>query len=156
MPTYTYTPLATITLTSAVPSVTFGSIPGTYADLILICSLSTGSSNARARLNNDSGASYTRQQLLVSGNSPSGIAATNDSSILVCRGNGGTSKINFMDYSSTNKHKTVLRRTDLGNAIADIASITWPNTSAVNNILIFGDGGNLEAGSTISLYGVIA
>ena len=55
----TYTPIASITVGTAVPSVTFSSIPQTYTDLILIYNGSSGIVNLPVRFNGDSGNNYS-------------------------------------------------------------------------------------------------
>ncbi len=62
-----------------------------------------------------------------------------------------------MDYSATDKHKTVLTR--YGSAATDIQATAsrWESTAAVNSVTIFDVlGQTYQVGSTFSLYGVIA
>jgi hypothetical protein len=63
-----------------------------------------------------------------------------------------------MDYSATNKHKTVLVRADNANSITMAHAARWANTSAITSIVLtsFEGAGNFAIGSTFSLYGVIA
>jgi hypothetical protein len=65
--------------------------------------------------------------------------------------------INIMDYSATDKHKTVLSN----RAVADASGYTvgmqagrWANTAAITTIYIADQSGyNFDAGSTFSLWG---
>ena len=56
----TYEPIATTTLTSAVSSVSFGSIPQTYTDLILVNYFATTTVNedAYVQFNSDTASNY--------------------------------------------------------------------------------------------------
>ena len=62
MPTPTYTPLANVTLGAAASSVTVGSIPATYRDVICVV-VAEGSTTlqGRIRLNSDTGSAYSYQ-----------------------------------------------------------------------------------------------
>ena len=61
MATPTYIALATTTLSSAVGSVTFSSIPAGYRDLVLVAEgLTSGAtSNVRMQFNSDTGNNYS-------------------------------------------------------------------------------------------------
>ena len=65
----------------------------------------------------------------------------------------------IMDYSATDKHKTVLVRGNydqpsVGRFVEAQAS-RWANTAAINSIAVSSTS-NLGVGSRIDLYGVIA
>jgi hypothetical protein len=65
--------------------------------------------------------------------------------------------INVMDYSATDKHKTILARDAGGNAAqAGAIASRWANSAAVTSATVVNTGGNFNSGSTFSLYGVIA
>ena len=168
MPQPTYTPLATVTLGSSASSVTFSSIPATYRDLILITNevhaTSSNQGSTLIRFNGDTGANYT--MVYMAGNfnngaqSGTGGAAT---SLWTGRFNnvvGNSGIAHIMDYSATDKHKTVISR---GNAAQDIGlpviafANRWANTAAITSIVCFPEiATNYGTGSTFSLYGVIA
>jgi hypothetical protein len=60
MPTPTYTPLANVTLGATAATVTFGSIPATMRDLVVIVNGTTSSNVFTGlRFNSDSGSNYT-------------------------------------------------------------------------------------------------
>jgi hypothetical protein len=63
---------------------------------------------------------------------------------------------NIMDYSATDKHKTILTR---GNGTSDAViafANRWANTAAVTSVAASTLTGTFNSGTTISLYGVIA
>jgi len=164
MPTPTYTPLATVTLASSASSVTFSSIPATYRDLILTVA-GTNSANAFITLqfNGDTGSNYSMVFMQGSG---SGATSTSSSGveIITSQNNVGTALktglIQIMDYSATDKHKTVLARTDgenSGTRLTAALAARWANTAAITSIRVYdGNGSNYLTGSTFNLYGVIA
>ena len=161
-----YIALATTTLGSAASSVTFSSIPTSVSgvalrDLVLViaANYTSGDGNVQLRLNGDTGANYTNIYML-GGGSGSGVSGAvtqpwiYGGGMNTSQGNGQIFQL--MDFSATNKHKTVLNRTsEVGGAVYAWAG-RWASTSAVNTIRIVGqDGGRSFAiGSTFSLYGI--
>jgi len=154
MPTPTYTPLATVTLGSSASSVTFSSIPATYRDLILVITGTVATStNLSISLNGDTGSNYT--SVFASGNGSTSSSGTGtESSMDLARLETAqrTNKIEFMDYSATDKHTTALiRRATL------MAAHRWANTSAVTSIVIAPIvATTFDSGTTFNLWGVIA
>lgn len=163
------TALASITLQAASASVSFSGIPQNYRDLILIEnprheSSATGQSTL-IQFNGDSGANYTMVYMAGNISNSTGQSGTGGSatSLWTSRfnnndGNNGIAYI--IDYSATNKHKTVISKGHL-NLSAGLAVISfanrWANTAAINSMTLFPEtGGNYAAGSTFDLYGRIS
>jgi hypothetical protein len=157
MPTPTYTALATVTLGSSAASVTFSSIPATYRDLILvIVGTASGDNNPRLRLNGDTGnASWVG----VWGNGSSATTASNTDALLFGALSTGQSNtiLQIMDYSATDKHKTILSRANQPAGSVWAFAGRWASTSAVTSAEAMAQSGfTYGAGTTFSLYGVIA
>jgi hypothetical protein len=117
VPTPTYVPLATQTLTAQISTVTFSSIPATYRDLILFTTAAqAGINGAFCRFNTD----YRQQTTLMSdAGGPGSTTVTRQSGIyllnLTMQTNSDQVTRNFtqiMDYSATDKHKTHLTEAD--------------------------------------------
>ena len=166
MPTPTYTALANITLGSAASTVTFSSIPATYRDLVLITNAATTSaSNNGMRLNADTGSNYSRV-FMATGATPQSGSQSGVSSIQIdSAAFSGTivgeqvAIIQIMDYSATDKHKTVLIRSNRNgaNTGADGIAGRYASTSAITSINLFsitGGGISWAAGSRFDLYGI--
>jgi hypothetical protein len=168
MPTPTYTPLATVTLASAVSTVSFSSIPATYRDLILITNIRTTKSATSdavfVRANSDSGSNYTRVGMFGNGSTTGSFTGTESGYYLAVTGNTATSGVfdmnilQIMDYSAADKHKTALLRESENQITTVLAEAQrWANTNAITTLTVVPQTGpNLAAGSTLSLYGVIA
>jgi hypothetical protein len=161
MPTPTYTSLATLTLGSNTGTVTFGSIPATYSDLILVVA-GTGSDiiNVGVRLNADTGSNYSF--LSADGNGSTGSSTQSAATALPEMGRMSSSQSNvifqLMDYSATNKHTTILGR---GNSTDDrirMSATRWANTAAVTSITVFSFAvpRTFTSGTVFSLYGIVA
>jgi hypothetical protein len=164
MPTPTYTPLATVTLGTAVSSVTFSSIPATYRDLIIAFDgLATANQSFGFRFNGDTGNNYSTVVMRSQGNTPEASSFTDSSiSFNISTTTSGTrcmSIAQIMDYSATDKQKAVLVRGNYDQPsvgrFVEAQANRWANTSAVNSIVV-SSGSNLGVGSRIDLYGVIA
>jgi hypothetical protein len=164
MPTPTYTPMATVTLSSSASSVTFSSIPATYRDLILVYAASYSTSGdivTLMRFNSDSGSNYSSVRMYGNGSTttsdtnPAGTSAI-DAGFL--NQNISSTIQQIMDYSATDKHKTVLSRHTLtGTGFVLAQAARWANTSALTGISLEPQSGrSFASGSTFSLYGVIA
>ena len=156
MATPTYVALATASVT-ADASVTFSSIPASYRDLVLVYGGSASATgNLSIRLNGDTGSNYTHVRMYaVSGgygsDSYTGSRAENGSTST----GQGVVTINIMDYSATDKHKTILSRLNWAGTNLFAHANRWANTSAVTSIEVYnGDTGNLTG--TLSLYGIEA
>jgi hypothetical protein len=168
--TGSYFPLGEVTLASDTSTVTFNNIPSTYKHLqVRVVALSSNTDNLRIRFNNDSAANYATHQLQGNGSS---VAANALSSVTQAEYLGlivsstlypFSSIIDVLDYSSTNKNKTIraLSGQD-GNATGtatdwrvSINSGLWMSTSAVTR-LDFTSGPTFRSGSTFALFGVLA
>ncbi len=156
--TAAWVPLATTTLSSSASSVTFGSISGSYRDLVLVVQAIHASSTSNYgifRVNSDTGSNYSYVHMQGTGSATSSGAATTNFGFLnfLNTSSNQISVSHFMDYSATDKHKTILTRCDSPFSRTRAEAVRWSNTDAITSITIAADSGNLAAGSTFSLYG---
>lgn len=154
MPTNTYTALATLTLTGTDTDISFASIPATYRDLVLICSATASSGqDILIKFNNDA-SNYSRVYAYGPG---SGTNSNADSSNGwgVVRSSASNTVLQIMDYSATDKHKSVLSRLN-GASDYGVAMIAgrWASTTAINAVSVSVASGTFSIGSTFSLYGI--
>lgn len=160
MPTSTYIALSNTTLSGTATSITFSSIPDSYRDLVLVV---TGRVNdydwLSMQFNSDTGSNYSYVFMLGDGaNSSSGSNTTTRA--WFGRFSSGAGKIstsfaNIMDYSATNKHKTILGS---GNAPDDLTAAIasrWASNTAISSIKVLPTGAAVFAsGTTFALYGI--
>jgi hypothetical protein len=163
MPTPTYTPLATVTLASAAASVTFSSIPATYRDLVLVSLVlqnTTGVRQGVLRPNNDS---FNGTLVYLDGNGSAVFTGTNSiiGTYYLASGPAANTPVSvitqIMDYSATDKHKTILNRSGSSFDPTSSYASRWASTSAITSLVFApNQGGNFSAGSTFNLYGIVS
>jgi hypothetical protein len=160
MGTPTYKALATVTLGTSAASVTFSSIPATYRDLVMVlnCKVVSGDRFPRGVLNADTGSNYQRVALQSDGN---GVFSNTGTDAFLTLGNanttfGSNSLVYFMDYSATDKHKTVICRSGVPGLQIRAVCNRWANTAAITSIKVELDGSSYDTGSTFSLYGIVS
>jgi hypothetical protein len=156
----TYTPIATYTTPSAQSSYTFTSIPSTYTDLVIVGSVKVGSSGDYLGLqfNGDTGSNYSRTRL--SGNGSSASSEREANSVRVNMYNQSSANfysniLHIMNYANTTTYKTFLSRNDIADWNTNAQVGLWRSTSAITSITLIG-GGNLQADTTFTLYGIEA
>jgi len=157
MPTPTYTPLATVTLTSSASSVTFSNIPATYRDLILVSTITSSiNTDILIRFNSDLNES-NYPVVFMRGTGSAADSGTNNARIgFAFTGTSIQVNTQIMDYSATDKHKTILSRDGNAGNQTVARAMRWANASAINNVQVAAGTGNFATGTTLSLYGVIA
>jgi hypothetical protein len=168
--------IATVTVGSGgASSIEFTSISGSYQHLQIrmIQKFTTASgiiSNARMRLNSDTGNNYARHNL--HGNGAGAYAAGYSSltyayvgwpldSSATTASTFSAAVIDLLDYASTSKTKTVrvLHGNEANNSSygnAGVSSALWNSTSAVTTITLTSDTGNWAQHTTAALYGIKA
>lgn len=158
MPTPTYTPLATVTLGSSASSVTFSSIPATYRDLrIMIAGTTSGGVNTVLRFNGDTGSNYTG--VLMYGTGSSAVSGTFGAGSFAYFGalwtTQGNTYADIMDYSATDKHKTLISRYNSAANEAGAMASRWANTAAITSVTVLtASAATYAAGTTLNLYGI--
>ena len=142
-------------------SVTFSSIPSTYSHLQIrgIQKHSGTGAWATIELNGDTtAANYTKHRLYGNGTSAGTEASTASKQIFTVYDQWGATIIDILDYSNTNKYKTV--RTLSGfdnngtNGEVNFDSNLWMSTSAINQVTLYLS--NFVQYSSFALYGVKA
>lgn len=147
-------------------------VPAGYRDLILRGSVRATSGNSRedfcTRMNSDAGgASYFRNYGNINAGAygafqdanrsdfpfvwaPSGAAPANQ---------WGTFEARISDYLMTDRYKNIRCHAETSISTTDNITIdvsgAWRNTAAINNLDFYFSGGNVKAGSRVSLYGVV-
>jgi hypothetical protein len=165
--TNSYESIATLNGTGSLATLTFTSIPSTYQHLQIRASVltSVGGAGMSFNLNSDSGANYTRHNIIGDGVSAQVGGATSQTYAQffgIVRGTSTTNPTVFimdiLDYASTSKYKTV--KTFLGTDAnagftgeISLYSNLWMSTSAVNSISI-NCGQNFTTNTKFSLYGI--
>ena len=154
--TPTYIPLATTTLASVASSVTFGSIPATYRDLILVVNAqASADSLAFIEFNSDTTAgNYYFVYTL--GNASTGVSGSGDAFPLMPFNSTTYSQtmVQVMDYSASDKHKTSLVRDSESGGVVVMRAVRWANTAPITSLKFKTGSGNSAVGSTFSLYGI--
>lgn len=154
MPTSTYTPLANLTLTGSAATVTFSSIDQSYKDLVLVVQVNAQNYTV-SYINNDSSNSYFAVHLVGTGSTATSATVTEP---FINTGGGLSNQhiwsiYNFMDYSATDKHKTILAKFNRATSIG-LTTYRWANTAAITSIKVDAYIGSFSAGATFMLYGV--
>jgi hypothetical protein len=158
----TYTELDKITVGTAVSTVTFSSIPGTYTDLVVVIA-AAGSSyvNSAIRFNGDTATNYSATRLYGNGSAASSaryntetFSYINDLTTSIV-----TTVLNIQNYANTTTYKTFLSRDSAAAGGLGAWVGLWRKTpiAAISSIdLIALSGANFIVGSTFSLYGIAA
>ena len=165
----TFVKIATVTVGSGgAATIDFSSIPSTYTDLCLFTSLrstSGGTADAYYSYASFNGVSTNRTFRKLQGDG-SGVSSNNGTNpvIGVNGGTGGTASTftngatyipnytssNYKSYSSD----TVSERNSTTANSLDLTAGLWSSTSAINQITVTTDTGNLAEYSTATLYGI--
>lgn len=169
-----YESIATVTAAGGETSLSFTSIPSTYASLQIRALVRTlraldGSDSLLITLNSDTGANYSRHR--ITGDGTTAAAGESTSNVSMSIVNSGTvndsalantfaaNLIDIHDYASTTKNKT-MRAFSGANAnsastsfVMGLFSSGWYNTAAVTTIT-FTNSFGFKAGSVFSLYGI--
>lgn len=155
-----YIPLATVTLGGSDTEVVFASIPPIFKDLILVADFvaaTTTNAELLIRFNSDSGNNYSQVKMTGNGSSTSSSSASSVNGARIGYGPTTSARSNsiaqIMDYAATDKHKTLLTRTNESDEVWATAC-RWANTSAITSVSFLYEGVSLGTGSTFSLYGV--
>jgi hypothetical protein len=172
MPTKTYVPIATTTLSSNAASYTFSSIPQTYTDLILQISNAKSTINGYGftfGVNGDTGNNYSGQGLSGNGTLMQAFRYSNTfGSTWVGGWLAGMSDttpsqatLNFQNYANTTTYKTIVG--EYGSAAKSTEASIWlwrgstgSATQAINQITIYSQtgGANIASGTVMTLYGI--
>jgi len=165
LPTQTYIPLASLTLSSSAASVTFSSISQAYRDLRLVVqtTCSTGVQIVGMRFNSDTGSNYSRVYMEGNGSASASASLTESQIYFDPSPDGATTANNWyfgtadiMDYSVTDKHKTVLARASIPTGSVAATAGRWANTSAITTVTVVAGLQNFAANSSFALYGIAA
>lgn len=163
MPTPTYTPLATKTLTASTASITFSSISQSYRDLVLVSYSATNSgSDYWVRFNGDTATNYSTG--IMSGESTFksynlyGAAGGYNSIVAATSAQGAQIIMSMLDYSATDKHKSCIIRSDKQGTRTEASCGRWASNAAINNLTItqYAPDRLFQVGSTFTLYGIAA
>lgn len=162
----TYIPLATITLTGSDASITFSSLPSIYRDIVITLN-GTPADNAypvhALRFNGDSANNYSYVGMSGNGSSPASGSngSLNYASLGQAWGIGPSTSSNFatiahvMDYTASDKHKTVLARNNVPGTGVEAQAARWANNNAITSItVITSSGAGFATGTVISIYGI--
>ena len=169
-----YESIATVTASTTQSSLTFSSIPSTYAHLEIRgiardTIADNGAVNIKLQFNSDTGSNYTRHDLRGDGTNATGNGGTAQDSITLISGSMGDSAtastfgasiITIADYASTTRNKTVRAfcgsdaNTASGNFLMSLSSGLWLNTAAITSITMLPGQTAFKAGTTFALYGI--
>lgn len=161
MPTNTYTPLGTITLSASASEVIFSGIPASlngqsFRDLVLVVNGGVSqNSYCGIQFNGDTASNYTFVDATFEGS----VASNSGSNTWIPQRFTATSNsfaiYQIMDYTATDKHKTVLVRNNRATDFVYMAAGRWANTSAITSITVDVEGTRTwNSGTTMSLYAI--
>jgi hypothetical protein len=154
----TYEPIATYTVVTAEPTISFSSIPQTYTDLVIVLAGSYSSqADIALRFNGDTASNYSRT--VIYGNGSNALSTRDTSNTLIAPAYFSTSRsvaiISIMNYTNTTTYKTVFSRSN--DASANVSAVVglWRKTpEAINSLTLSYT--NIAIGTTCTLYGIKA
>jgi hypothetical protein len=166
-----YESIATVTVGGGgAATVSFTSIAGTYKHLQIRSiqrntTSGLGTQIGLVQFNSDTGANYSRHNLIGNGSSAVSNAVTSTTAIVMgvmpqagdTANAFGASVMDILDYSNTSKYKTTRTLEGLdtnGGGEANFRSGLWQSTSAITSIVITPTSNNFAQYTTFALYGI--
>jgi hypothetical protein len=160
-----YESISTVTLSSSASNVTFSSIPATYTHLQVrgIARHSSVETDIIVQLNSDTGSNYSQHRLYGTGSATGASGDASQTAMNYCgrmdatANTFGTNVIDILDYTNTNKYKTlrVLMGFDAnGSGYVSLGSGLWMNTNAVTSVKLSPYSGNFVQYTQFALYGI--
>ena len=159
----TYIPLATVTLGGSDSDIIFSNIPAIYRDLVIVFNgknNTAGADSIGLRFNSDTGSNYSNVRMVGTGSSATSYADTASVAYIGVATNSSnplTIITQIQDYSTTDKHKTLLSRCSQDNGWVTAHAGRWANTAAITSVSILPPAGSywtFSTGATFSLYGI--
>ena len=165
----TYTALASVTVGSGgAANIEFTSIPGTYTDLALMCSLRGSISNVTGKITfNSNGSDYSYRFLSGNGSSTENGSGSATSSIQIyglynsssyTASTFANALVHIPNYASSNNKSVSIDTVSENNATGAYASLgagLWSNSAAITSIKIdLNSAGTFVQYSTATLYGI--
>ena len=160
MPTPTYTLIDSVTLGSSASSVTFSGISATGKG-DLVCSIEaladSGTAYFLMRFNGET-TGYTSVAAYGTGSTTGSLTQT---SLVLSTPGATTSQAALVtttvsDFSSTDKHKSVLSRGNNASLSVSMYASRWANTAAITTLEIYSSVSSYAAGSTFHLYQIVS
>jgi hypothetical protein len=160
----TYEKIQSYTLGSASASIDFTSIGSGYTDLRVVYVCTQASANSPIiKFNSDSGSNYSQTSLYGTGTSAVSGRETNATRIYLNQNGSASTTIpglytlDIFSYAGgTYKTLIITSENDKnGSGIIENNVALWRSTSAITSISIFASAGNINAGSTATLYGIL-
>lgn len=157
-----------VVLTAAASSVTFDNIPDYYEDLIMNVMYTPQISGYGLKIrfgqtesSVDSGTNYSHTRLYGSGSAATSGRLSNDTGAWINWSGTATNvnspvEVNIFSYSNTNIYKTFLSNaTGTASSYGSESLVDlWRSTNAIGKIELTAYSGNINAGSTFTLWGV--
>jgi hypothetical protein len=162
-----YESIATVSGTGSSGTITFSSIPQNYKHLEIrqISRVTVASSDCNIRFNGDTASNYSWHRLMGAAPSASAAAgvsntyielpATSYSSLL--SNAYGASVTSIIDYSNTNKFKTVRSLggfEDNSSGLSFMCTGNWRSTTAITSIQLLTGSGSWTTDTRFALYGI--
>jgi hypothetical protein len=149
-------------------SIDFTSIPSTYTDLMVKCSIrdTTGGVGAYLylRFNNDSGSNYSSRTIEGNGSAANSYSNTTQTKMLLWNTTGGgatantfgNSELYVPNYLSSNQKSVSMDTVAETNAVLEYMNLVagiWTGTAAITRLTLLPDAGFAQY-STAYLYGI--
>ena len=158
-----YESIATTTVSTAVASITFSSIPATYTHLQIRGFVrSTADTQLDTTFNSDGGSTYSYHSLLGYGTGTEASGGANTTKIIMEAASNAASVfaayiIDILDYANTNKYKTTRNLAGYdnnSNGRVSLNSGNWRNTNAITSITLTARDTTFAQYSQFALYGI--
>ena len=163
----TFTLIASNTVSSAVSSITFSSIPATYTDLVIKMSARKANNDYDIQLKfNGSSSSYSGRYLEGNGASASSGSYSSQSQAWTANASTnnqtastfGNSEIYIPNYAGSNNKSwsaDSVNETNGTTAYSALHAWLWSNTAAITSIELNANGSTFVQYSTFYLYGIL-
>jgi hypothetical protein len=158
----TYQLIASTLTPSATSEVVFSTIPQTYTDLILVCSVKANGAGIglQMRFNNDTSANYSATSIYQADSGPAASARDSNANQISIAWFGSAStdshisETRIYQYTDTSSYKTVsIRSATLTRGIARTVGRYMGSTNAVTTLTVT-SGSAWAAGGSVALYGI--
>lgn len=165
MSTPTYTLIDSVILGSSASSVTFSGISGTgKGDLVLVVNAfpNGGTIAGYLEVNGDTGSNYSIVNMRGNGSSANSLTTTqanfriNVYDTYAPTGQSFNSITSLQDFAATDKHKSILSRSNNAATGTEAIAGRWANTSAITSVKFFTINNSYAIGSTFHLYQIVS